>query len=77
MKLWPFSLPIPIAVHLFDKEPCSTSYDQGNECSKYKIPQRFSTTVQLLEIHSKYGCREVERHINESEDCDCYMLERC
>lgn len=57
-------LPILVSVHQFDGIPSHSSDDQGKEGSKHKIDHGLSVPIQLLEIHSKDRCGEIEWYVD-------------
>lgn len=68
-------LPTAITVELFDHIPYAPGYRYGEEGGGYKVSQRLTATVQLLNVHAENRSRKIEWDVDESENSDCFWSE--
>ena len=57
-----------------EREPHKASDKQSCYCSHNERPKVLAALIQLLKVHAKYGSGKIDRYINKSQDCDCYVL---
>ena len=68
------SIPLKVSYTLRYNKPDEECQGKCSSSCNQEDFDVLSTMIQLLNIHSKDGCGQVQGYVNKSKDCDCNDL---